>query len=225
MSLKALFYPAGTKEKPIDFDTLFIPYIFKEIYLEGVYVDIFNQKKDMVVLDIGANIGVVTHYMRQYAKKLYAIEPSPEHFEALKKNKEFNEWDNVEVFNFAIADRNGEMNLNFNTGNRTSNSLVLDYNQGSTKVKTMRFDTFMEKNKIDVVDFCKFDVEGAEDMILRSDGFKKVAPQIKAIEVEFHFPNWQELVKYMIEMGYTARRYESSAVIILFTRWKRKKRK
>ena len=210
--LKALFYP------DVPFDTLFIPYIFKEIYLEGVYVDIFNQKKDMTILDVGANIGVVTHYMRQFAKKIYAIEPSPEHFEALKKNKEFNKWDNVEIFNLAFADKNGKMNLNINPGNRTGNSLILDYNKGSVEVETMRFDTFMEKNKIKEVDFCKFDVEGAEDMILRSEGFKKIAHKIKAIEVEFHFPNWQELVKYMLELGYTARRYESSAIIILFTR-------
>ena len=53
-------------------------------------MDIFNQKKDMVILDVGAQVGIVTHYMRQFAKKIYAIEPSPEHFEALKKNKEFN---------------------------------------------------------------------------------------------------------------------------------------
>ena len=212
MSLKALFYP------DVPFDTLFIPYIFKEIYLEGVYVDIFNQRKDLTVIDVGANVGLVTHYMRDYAKKIYAIEPSPEHFEALKKNKEFNEWDNVEIFNLAIADENGKMNLNINPGNLTCNSLVLDYNKSSVEVETMRFDTFMKKNKIDEVDFCKFDVEGAEDMILRSEGFKKVAHKIKAIEIEFHFPNWQELVKYMLELGYTARRYESSAIICLFTR-------
>lgn len=91
MALKALYYP------DVPFESLYIPYIYKEIYFDGVYIDIFNQKKDMVVMDIGANIGVVTQYMRDYAKKVYSIEPSKEHFEALKKNKEFNKWDNVEV--------------------------------------------------------------------------------------------------------------------------------
>ena len=110
--LKALFYP------DVPFDTLFIPYIYKEIYLDGVYIDIFNQKKDMVVVDVGANIGIVTQYMRDYAKKIYAIEPSSEHFEALKKNKEFNKWDNVEIFKLAIADKDGEMTLNLNKNNR-----------------------------------------------------------------------------------------------------------
>jgi len=210
--LKALFYPN------VPFESLYIPYIYKEIYFDGIYTDIFNNKKDIVVINIGANIGVVTQYMREYAKKLYAIEPSTEHFEALKKNKEFNKWDNVEVFKLAIADKDGEMTLHTLDSNRTCYSLVNDYKQGGEKVKTMAMDTFFKENKIKEVDFMKFDVEGAEDLILRSEGFKKVAPKIKAIEIEFHFPNWQNLVKYMISLGYEARRYESSAIIVLFTR-------
>ena len=216
--LKALFYPAGTEEKPISFESLYIPYIYREIYFEGIYLDIFNQRKDMVVLDVGANIGVVTQYMRDFSKKVYAIEPSSEHYEALVKNVEFNKWDNVETFNMAIADRDGEMTLNKLDANRTCHSLVLGYTDGSETVKTMAFDTFFKENKIEQVDFCKFDVEGAEDMILRSDGFKAVCEKIKAIEVEFHFPTWPQLVEYMISLGYKARRYDSSAIVILFTR-------
>lgn len=212
MKLKALFYP------DVPFESLYIPYIYKEIYLDGIYHDMFNDKKDMVVIDVGANIGIVTQFMRDYCKKLYAFEPSTEHFEALKKNKEFNKWDNVEIFKIAIADKDGEMALHNNTKNRTCHSLTLDYGHGDEKVKTIGLNSFMKKHKIKEVDFVKFDVEGAEDLILRSEDFKKAAPKIRAIEVEFHHQNWRELVNYMIELGYEARRYESSAIIVLFTR-------
>jgi len=211
--LNALFYPGG-----VDFDSLFIPYIYKEIYLEGVYVDIFNQKKDMVVIDVGANCGIVTNYMRPFSKKIYAIEPATEHFEALKKNKEFNNWDNVEIFNLALADKEGEMTLNLNTQNRTCHSLTNNYGQGGEIVRTIAFDTFFKVNKIEKVDFCKFDVEGAEDLILRSEGFKKVADKISAIEVELHYPTWPQLVEYITTLGFQARRYDSSAIIVLFTK-------
>jgi len=216
--LNALFYPAGTKEKPIKFDSLFIPYIYKEIYFDSLYVDIVNGKTDMTIIDVGANIGVTTQYFRDYSKKVYAIEPSSEHFEALKQNKEFNHWDNVEIFKYAIADKNGEMILNTLTSNRTCHSLINDYKQGGEKVKTIKMDTFFEENKIEKCDFMKFDVEGAEDMILRSEGFRKVKDKIDAIEVEFHYPTFPNLVKYMIGLGYTARRYDSSAIVILFLR-------
>lgn len=218
IKLGAIFYPSERDGQKIPFESLYLPYIWQEIYFDGIYIDIFNQKKDMVVVDVGANSGLVTKYMREYCKKLYAVEPSTEHFEALKKNKEYNKWDNVEITKAAIADRDGKMKLSKLDNNLTCNSLINDYNQGGEEVETMRMDTFFEKNGIEEVDFMKFDVEGAEDMILRSEGFIKVAPKIKAIEIEFHYPTWQQLVDHMIKLGYTARRYDSSAIIVLFSR-------
>lgn len=212
MALKAIFYP------DVPFDTLFLPYIWKEIYFEGIYNDVVNGQKEMTIVDVGSNVGLTVHYLRNFAKKVYAIEPSSVHFEALKKNKEFNEWDNVELFNIAIADKDGEMTLNTNNGNLTCNSLTLNYGQGGETVKTQSFDTFFRENNIEKVDFMKFDVEGAEDMIIFSEGFKKVADKIQAIEIEFHFPTFPKIVDYLIGLGFKARRYQSSAVVILFHR-------
>lgn len=219
MKLGALYYPTeDLKGNPIPFDSLFIPYIYKEIYFEGIYIDVLNQKKDMVIVDVGANIGVVTDHMRPYAKKIYAIEPSGEHFNALKQNKEFNDWKNVEVFNMAVAGKDGEVTMNKNGANRTCNSYILNYGGEAEVVKAQSMETFFKENKIKEVDFMKFDVEGAEDDILRSQAFRNVADKIKAIEVEFHFPNWMDLVGYMESLGYKARRYEASGIIVLFFR-------
>lgn len=212
MNLKALFYP------DVPFESLFIPYIYKEIYFDGIYTDIFNTKENMVVIDVGANIGVVTQYMREFCKKIHAIEPAKEHFEALKKNKEFNKWDNVEVHRLAIADKNGEMILHRNEENRTCHSLTLNYKQGEEKVIAVGMNTFLKKNKIKKVDFMKFDVEGAEDLILRSKEFTDAAPKIESIMVEFHHPTWQALVQHMTTLGFEAKRYDSSAIIVLFFR-------
>jgi len=216
--LGALFYPKGTIENPIRFDSLYIPWIYKEIYFDKVYADIFNKNRDIVVVDVGANIGIVTQFMRNYSKKVYAIEPASEHFEALAKNKDFNCWDNVEVFKLAIADRDGEMTLNKNNKNRTGHSLTTNFKQGKELVETMTMNTFFTKNDINSVDFMKLDVEGAEDLILRSEGFKKVASKIRAIEVEIHFKARYKLVEYMTEIGYQAKRYLKSGTIVLYTR-------
>jgi FkbM family methyltransferase len=207
---KALFYP------DVPFDSLYIPYIYKEIYLEGIYLDIVNNRDDMVIVDVGSNIGITVQYFKDHAKKVYAVEPSKEHFDALAKNKEFNKWNNVEVFNLAIADKNGKMTLNRNDKNRTCHSLTLNYGQGGEEVETMDFATFFKKNRIRKVDFMKFDTEGAEDLILRSESFKKVVDKISSIMVEFHFPTWPKLVEYMMKLGYKAKRYDSSAIVVLF---------
>jgi FkbM family methyltransferase len=237
--LKAIFYP------DVKFETLFIPHIYREIYFENIYADVFKNKepRSMTIIDVGANIGIVAQYMQPFAKKLYALEPSDEHFEALAKNKEFNNWDNVEVFKLALADKDGEMNFAQNTQNRTMNSLMVSnrHDRGTgkhilydgiskapmvsvrgydirTKVPTKSFDHFFAENNITHVDFIKFDTEGAEDLILRSEGFRKVAHMIDAIEVEFHFKTWMELVEYLTQFGFKTKRLESSAKVVLFFR-------
>lgn len=219
IELGGLFYP--TKDalgQDIPFDNLFIPYIYKEIYLEGVYLDVLNGKKDLTIVDVGANIGITVDHFRKYAKKLYAVEPSSEHFAALSKNKEFNKWDNVELVNVALSDKDGETTLSHHAANRTCHSITNKYQEDDEVVETMAIDTLFEKYGIEEVDFMKFDPEGAEDLILRSEGFKKIAHKIKTIECEFHYPTWPKLVELMQSLGFQARRYDSSAVIVLFFR-------
>lgn len=219
IELGGLFYPTVDREgNDIPFDSLYLPYIWKEIYFEGVYIDVLNGKKDMTIVDIGANVGLTVNLFKDYAKTVYAVEPSGEHFAALQKNKEFNNWDNVVLEKAAIADKDGEVTLSYNTNNRTCNSITNDYGVGGEKVPAIAMDTFFEKHGIEKCDFMKFDVEGADDLILRSEGFKKVADKIQAIEVEFHHSTWPQLVDYMISLGFQARRYDTSAIIILFFR-------
>lgn len=218
MALKALFYPCGTKENPISFDSLYIPYIYKEIYFDGIYIDILNNQKDMTIIDVGSNIGITVQHFQPHARKVYAIEPLSAHYEALKMNKEYNKWDNVEIFQLALAGKDGKVTMHPLGSNMTCTSYTNDYGQGGEEVEAQTFETFMKKNKIDKVDFCKFDTEGSEDDILRSEGFKNVCEKIKAIEVEFHNTDWTELVKYMLGLGYEARRFACSAIIVLFTR-------
>jgi hypothetical protein len=85
-------------------------------------------------------------------------------------------------------------------------------------VKTQTFNTFFKENKIDHVDFMKFDVEGAEESILCAPGFADVAPRIKSIMVGFHYPSFPKIVDHMIDLGFRAKRYPSSAVIFLMER-------
>jgi FkbM family methyltransferase len=225
--LGALFYPAKDQTgAAVPFDTLFIPYIYKEIYLEGVYLDVLNGQKDLTIVDVGANIGITVQYFKDFAKKVYAIEPSPENYAALEKNVKFNKWDNVVLCNYALTDKDGEADFSQAPKNRTTNAIKANgqpvgpggWYEKSFKVKTRSIDSFFEENGIEEVDFMKFDPEGSEDLIIFSEGFKKVAPKIKAIECEFHHADWPKIVEYLQSLGYKARRYDSSAIIVLFYR-------
>jgi FkbM family methyltransferase len=218
--LKALFYPGD-----VPFESLFIPAIYHEIYYDGIYVDILNvldkEKKDPIIVDIGANVGVTVQLFRDHAKKVYAIEPATEHFEAISKNKEFNKWDNVELFKLAISDTNGKDTLSFYQNNRTSHSLVYHINitpGDCEEVETMTVNTFLESNGITHVDFMKMDIEGAEDKVLRSKDFAEASKKIDNIMLEFHYPTFPELINIMIDLGYKARRYPCSAVVVDFSK-------
>lgn len=223
MALSALFYPNGTKEKPIDFDQLFIPFIYHEIYFDGVYMDITNAlkqtKKDPVIVDIGANIGVVTQHLRNFGK-VYAVEPSKEHFEALAKNKEFNHWDNVELFNYAIAEHDGEMEFHHNEDNLTCNSLVMGFkNEHTDKVRTRGMMDFFKESGITHVDFMKFDVEGGEDIILPSKQFAEAVKLIDCIEIAFHKEDWTKHLKTLRDLGFkSARRYSCQEILLIFNK-------
>ena len=217
--LKALFYPGD-----VPFDSLFVPAIYHEIHYDGIYLDAMNvlekEKKDPVIVDIGANIGITVQYFRNYAKKVYAVEPSTEHFAALKKNKEFNKWDNVVLDKCAIADKDGEMELRLCESNRTSHSLMFPAKKEELveKVPTKKLTTFFKDNNIKHVDFMKFDVEGAENLILPSDDFAEASKIIDIIMIEFHFNNFPEHVNRLIKLGYQARRYNSSAIVVGFNK-------
>ena len=206
--MKAIFYPS------VPFVSLALPFIYKEIYLDQIY-RFLQGTHDLTILDIGANIGEVTRFIRPVAKKIYAIEPSPLEFEALKQNKEYNGWDNVEVFNLAIADKTGEMGFEITDGNRTGNHLS---EKGKIRVPTKRLDEFMAVNKIDKVDFMKLDVEGAEREILKSDGFLSVRDKITSILIEFHQPWVSEMLAYMVGLGYKMHHMKTDADVYVFNR-------
>jgi FkbM family methyltransferase len=119
------------------------------------------------------------------------------------------------------------MTLSINEQNHTMHSLMYSAENeqaqragwtSSEKVRTQSFASFMAENNIDEIDFVKFDVEGADELILYSEGFTSIAHKIKAIEIEFHHPTFPQLVDHLVRLGFTARRYPSSAVVVLFTR-------
>ena len=150
----------------------------EEHYREG------RVKRDMVVVDIGANMGLTCHYFAPYARKIYALEPSSRLFEALVKNTQ--SLSQVETFNLGIAAHQGQDLLVSNDKGDVPQSF---WGNGQIKelVSFVPLDMFFEENKIDKVDLLKIDTEGAEYIIFPSLGFEKVASKIDYIIGEAHY--------------------------------------
>ncbi len=129
-------------------------------------------KKNMVVLDIGANIGYYALIELSIISEgfLIAVEPSPKNFQLLKQNLILNNYKNYEIHNFAISNEDKIKTFyiskysNMNTFHRSDDkSLGLTGEKLSIKTRTINQVSNGKK-----IDFIRMDVEGHEVQILNS---------------------------------------------------------
>lgn len=166
-------------------ESYFLGHQFGEMFKERVYDQYLVGRNNLVIADIGANLGIFSIYASPFAKEIIAVEPDPNHFKDLQKNIEANNL-TVTAFNVAIANKEGEMDF-YQNDNQTMNSLMPQVSQPNhkpIKVKVWTLSQLFEG--YDQIDFMKLDVEGKESDIIQSEDFIKVAPKIKEIVMEVH---------------------------------------
>lgn len=198
-------------------------HIMAEIFKDRVYAPYIEGKRDLTILDIGAHVGIFSIYASPYAKHIYAMEPSMEHFTSLTQNISANQLDNVTPFAMAMSNENGTATFHHNA-NKTMYSLkeaVAHKHLGSETVETITIEKFMNDNNIKYVDFMKLDTEGAEFEIFGGDAFARVADRIDTIVTEAHSwtgRNPNQLVDSLKNNGYTISRAQADADLIVARR-------
>jgi FkbM family methyltransferase len=133
-----------------------------------------------IILDIGSrDLDQSIEFSSVYQNsKIYAFEPNPEQFN-ICLNKSVN-YENINVEQLAISDKNGSLDFYITHGNVGASSLLEPINvpfastQNFTKisVESKRLDDWLEQNKIDVVDIMWLDTQGVELSALKSMGDK-----------------------------------------------------
>ena len=154
-----------------------IDFFYKEIYdfewsptkciyeMSGCLIE-----ENDIVVDIGAHVGLFTHFAAKKCKKVIAIEGSTETFSCLVKNNIENE--NVDFLNAKII-----------VDNQTS-----DYDVWYKKHSkfSIRLEDIFDLCQIETIDFLKIDIEGT---VL--DIFRNISPyvvkKIKKIAMEWHY--------------------------------------
>ena len=170
-----------------DFGNSYIPHILKEIYIDKVYEPFLQGKKDLTVIDAGANISLFSQYIYDRSKVIYAIEPSADHFECIVQTKNFNHLNKIIPIKIALSHENGEAKF-FHSQNTTMYSLNNAVSDGSNfeSVETMTMEKLFDDFDIGHIDFMKVDIEGAESEVFSSEGFSRVADKIDIIVGENH---------------------------------------
>lgn len=196
---------------------------FAEIYRDGVYAPFVEEKKGLTILEIGANVGITSYYFSQFAKKVYSVEPSKEHFDTLSRMILFNDLKNIIPINKALYINSGELPL-YHNKNKTMYSLHAAVDDKSIKPETVEcitIEELMKEHKIKKVDLMKLDIEGSEYEVLGHTAFKNVADRIKTILVERHAwsgRNENQLVDSLKAVGYQVSQIPNSADLLIAQR-------
>ena len=133
-------------------------------------------KPGMTVIDVGAHIGYYTRLLSELvgsSGRVFAFEAHPDNYAVLKRNLRGRKYSNVEIYNCAVSDRKGKMQLYVSPGS-SNHSLIKDYTEASglIDVESITIDSFLSKREIKSVDFIKMDVEGAEPLVI--EGMRKI---------------------------------------------------
>lgn len=125
-------------------------------------------KSDMVLLDIGANIGEYSIFAakRLTDGKVVAFEPVPALRRMLDENIQLNQFTNVVVKPFGLSDEVGSFPIYFvgeneNEGQATFFPGLLQ-NQRSVKAELKKLDDEWDQLFLNRLDFIKMDIEGSE---------------------------------------------------------------
>jgi FkbM family methyltransferase len=139
---------------------------------------------DSLVIDLGANVGqFIEAITREFKCRCYAIEAVPSVYSQLPENGL------VKNFNYAISDRNEPLKI-YTSDNRECHSISQEaasvYGlQGEISVDGITLETFLNNQKIELVDLLKIDIEGAEEAVFNSTRDATLC-NVKQITIEFH---------------------------------------
>lgn len=134
-----------------------------------------------LVLDIGANLGVMTHFINQHGNHVWAIEPLKQNLQALYYAQRTFGWANVIVWECAVGNESGEVEMVIPEVDDVKkqglshvvHDSITEFNQGTRyKVPIHRVDEMVLKQaepvvgiKLDVENFEYFALVGAEETL------------------------------------------------------------
>ncbi len=186
-------------------------------------------KKDMVVLDVGANYGYYSILMAQLVGnkngKVLAFEANPYLSNLFKDTVAINGFGNrISVQNVALSDQKSENAAFFVLPNAPMNGHLISSREkryqnnipeGSIEVQTITLDDFIPAGTH--IDFAKVDIEGAEYQFwLGSQRVRKENPQMHFL-LEFNaarYKNPDAFIDIILEEGYTISRLHKNAKVI-----------
>ena len=177
-----------------------IPLQFKELKNDEYELDQMNFDEGDVVVDIGANVGMVSCYLAKKFPfiKILSFEPNPITYDLLLRNIQLNDIHNIKPNNIGVSANSEPIIIYYEPdflGSASSfvPSMVREKNFREIVCMTKTLDMIFEEENIDHCKLLKIDCEGAEFSCLFATS---VLPKIEHIKAEFHLNNKLRLDGY-----------------------------
>lgn len=167
-----------------------------------------NLSKNDLVIDLGANIGMVTESLAKRGPQVIAFEPNTKAFSKLRTVA--NNYSNIEIRNEAAGIANQQTKLFFHKETQNTNidktqaSSLLDNKPNISKenyelVNEIDFSEFIQSLNQNI-ELIKIDIEGYEIPLLNHMLDKKVIEKVNKIYVETHENKFSDLIKPTLKL-------------------------
>lgn len=161
-------------------------------------------QKGNVVYDIGAHVGYFSLFLGELvgeAGRVLAFEPNPVNVEYLRQHLDMNGICNVDVFEFALSDENGE---SFFINKKDTSTGCLS-SSGDMWVETYTVDYLVDSGTVPPPDYIKIDVEGAELLVLKG-ARRTLEKHMPSIFLATHGPDLKyDCMEFLETLGYCFR--------------------
>ena len=173
---------------------------------------------DMIVFEVGANIGAHTFEIAKILKhgkgKLYSFEPTDYAFKKLKNNYDLNKFNNIVLEKVALSDTTDRVEIScINSKETLPFKASWDIKGGSKntdafQVNFEKLDDYVCRNEIDIINFLKIDVDGYELKVIKGgfDTIRMFKPIILievGITLERVGDKIEDLIMMLEDLGYS----------------------
>jgi FkbM family methyltransferase len=166
---------------------------FEEVFIKGEY-RLEPKGSAKVIVDAGANIGVASvFFLLTYpGARLFAVEANPALRPILEKN--LAPYLFASVHTCALSDADGKIDFYVHPSSSLGSSVIpRAHGERLISVPACTLGTFMRAEHIEHIDILKFDIEGAEDRMLRGVDRKKITRYIGELHADLMRASIEEI--------------------------------
>jgi len=167
-------------------------------------------EEGMVVIDIGANVGVYTFSAARRVGangKVIAVEPLPKCIDLLKETCHLNNFSNVLICESAVSNQVGKVKFSTDKKNETNQVLLEEKTPDQVNtitVDALTLDTIPTMYNLEKIDFIKIDAEGHEMQVFHgaTEVLKVFKPKIMYENVDGVHRSNLPVANYLRDMEY-----------------------